>query len=310
MKIFKKCTLCPRKCSADRSKTPGFCGATDKVKLARAALHFWEEPCISGENGSGTVFFSGCNLKCVYCQNHQISSDSFGKEVTVKRLVEIFCELQALGANNINLVSPTPYVPMICEALDFVKNQLTIPVVYNTGGYESIETLKMLEGYIDIYLTDMKYYSTALSAKYSAAEDYFDNAISGLEEMIRQKSTPKFLDNGILKSGVIVRHLVIPGCRKDSESVLKALASRFSPNAFILSLMSQFTPNGKLEKFPELDRKITSFEYNSIVDLALKLGFDNGYMQQRSSAKSEYTPPFDLEGVEQSGFAARRRRRS
>ena len=297
MKIFKKCTLCPRKCSADRSKTPGFCGATDKVKLARAALHFWEEPCISGENGSGTVFFSGCNLKCVYCQNHQISSDGFGKEVTVKRLAEIFCELQALGANNINLVSPTPYVPMICEALDFVKNQLTIPVVYNTGGYESIETLKMLEGYIDIYLTDMKYYSTALSAKYSAAEDYFDNAMAGLEEMIRQKSTPKFLDNGILKSGVIVRHLVIPGCRKDSESVLKALASRFSPNAFILSLMSQFTPNGKLEKFPELDRKITSFEYNSIVDLALKLGFDNGYMQQRSSAKSEYTPPFDLEGV-------------
>ncbi|MBR5614655.1 MAG: radical SAM protein [Clostridia bacterium] len=298
MKHLKNCSLCPRNCHADRRLGKGFCKAGEAPKIARAALHYWEEPCISGNNGSGTVFFSGCNLNCVYCQNYEISSQCFGKEISVNRLAEIFLELQAQNAHNINLVSPTPYIPQICAAIDLVRDKMHIPFVYNTGGYEKPGSLRLLKGYVDIYLTDIKYFSGELAKKYSGAENYFNVAISAAEEMIKQTGAPKFLDDGIMKSGVIIRHLVLPGCRKDSEKILNTLAQRFSPDDFILSIMSQFTPSNRLaEKFPELCRKVTTFEYSFVTDTAIQLGFTQGYMQQRSSAEQKYTPPFDLSGV-------------
>lgn len=295
--ILKNCTLCPRNCGADRTKTVGFCGATEHIKVARAALHFWEEPCISGTKGSGTVFFSGCNLACRYCQNYDISIGGFGETITVKRLAEIFLELQSDGAHNINLVTPTPYWPQIMAAIDLVGEKIKIPFVANLGGYEKPETIRMLKGYIDIFLTDVKYQSSDISKKYSSAPDYFGFAMDSLSQMISLCGAPKFDDEGIIQSGVIVRHLVLPGCRKDSFEVLKSLAERFGTEQFVLSLMSQYTPNGHLEDYPELNRRITSLEYHSVVDLALEFGFESAYMQQKSSAKEEYTPPFDLTGV-------------
>ncbi len=297
MDTLKNCKVCPRECGIDRTATPGVCNAGANIKIARAALHHWEEPPISGTCGSGTIFFSGCNLKCVYCQNIDISRDAFGKEISTHRLGEIFLELQALGAHNINLVSPTPYIPQIREAIDIVRDKIKIPFVYNTGGYEKTEVLHALNGYIDIFLTDIKYFSPELSAKYSTARDYFKKAFTAAKEMINIAGKPVFDEGGIMKSGVIIRHLVLPGCRKDSLNVIDALARSFDKSDFILSLMSQYTPNGCLSNFPELNRKITSFEYNSIVDAALKHGFDNAYIQDRSSAQKEYTPPFDLSGV-------------
>lgn len=286
------CNLCPRKCGVDRTISLGYCGCTDKIKVARAALHYWEEPCISGTNGSGTVFFSGCNLKCEYCQNKYISKGCFGKEISVERLAEVFVELQEKGANNINLVTPTHYVAQIIKALDIAK--LNIPVVYNTGGYESAETIKRLDGYVDIYLTDIKYYSDELAIKYSKAPDYYKTSVMALEEMINQKPKAVF-DNNILKSGVIVRHLVLPSNKNDSINILRNLKEKFGTDKFLLSLMSQYTPYEKYV-FHELNRKITSMEYNAVVNEALKLGFD-GFMQEKSSAKEEYTPSFDLTGV-------------
>ena len=297
MDTLKSCRLCPRECGIDRNTTSGFCKAGAKVKIARAALHHWEEPPISGKRGSGTVFFSGCNLKCVYCQNVDISHKVFGKEVTAERLGEIFLELQALGAHNINLVSPTPYIPQICDAIDSIKDKIKIPFVCNTGGYEKVETIRALKGYIDIFLTDIKYFSPELSKKYSGVSDYFEYALATAAEMIDIAGKPVMDDAGIMKSGVIIRHLVLPGCRKDSLSVIDALAENFDKSDFILSLMSQYTPNDYLQNFPEINRKVTSFEYNTIVDAALNYGFDNAYIQNKSSAQKEYTPPFDLSGV-------------
>lgn len=289
------CNLCPRRCNVDRTTTMGYCGQGNTVKIARAALHYWEEPCISGVNGSGTVFFSGCSLKCAYCQNYKLSHLNFGQEISVSRLVEIFLELQDLGACNINLVSPTHFVFQIIEALKICKHKLNIPIVYNTGGYENIYTLKMLEEYVDIYLTDIKYFDDKLGRTYSKVDDYFDTSISAANEMIRQKKL--IFDNDILKQGVVIRHLVLPGQRKDSINVLEYLKTNFGTDTFILSLMSQYTPNGFLDKFPEIDRKITTFEYNSVLDTAVKLGFKYGYMQNKTSAEEKYTPPFDLSGV-------------
>ena len=297
MDQLKNCILCPRNCGVDRTKTVGFCGATEHIKVARAALHFWEEPCISGQKGSGTVFFSGCNLACRYCQNYDISIGGFGKEISPKQLGNIFLKLQSDGAHNINLVTPTPYLPQIMSAIDLVRDQIQIPFVANMGGYEKPETIRMLKGYIDIFLTDVKYQSADISQKYSSAPDYFGFAMDSLSEMISLCGAPKLDADGMMQSGVIVRHLVLPGCRKDSFEVLKSLAERFGTEQFILSLMSQFTPNPHLEDYPELNRRITSLEYHSVVDLALELGFKNAYMQQKSSAKEEYTPSFDLTGV-------------
>ena len=293
MDLYESCTLCPRSCGADRTKNIGLCGGGPFPKIARAALHYWEEPCISGTKGSGTVFFSGCNLGCVYCQNREISHGSTGKEITVRRLSEIFRELEEAGANNINLVTPTHYVPSIIEALELYRPN--IPIVYNCGGYESLETLELLKGYVDIYLTDIKYFSPEYSMRYSGARDYFDVSFAAAKAMIAQVGPPVYKD-GLMKKGVIIRHLVLPSLRKDSMAVLGAL-TELPKDGLVLSLMSQYTPNEALSDFPEIDRRVTSFEYNSVVNYAVELGFTNGYTQDRRSAAKEYTPPFDLTGI-------------
>lgn len=293
--ILSSCTLCPRKCGVDRFKTIGACGSTAKIKAARAQLHHWEEPCISGQCGSGAVFFSGCTLKCCFCQNSTISTHNNGKEITVERLAEIFLELQNLGAHNINLVNPTHFVPQIITALDRVKHKLIIPVVYNSGGYESVETLKTLVGYIDIYLPDFKYVSHEISTKYSKAPDYFQRATEAVLEMHHQQ--PELVwDGKLLKRGLIVRHLILPTCRKDSIAVIEHLAKLLPKDSFLLSLMSQYTPLGDIEKFPELKRRISTFEYNSVLEVVEKHCI-NGFSQERTSAKSDYTPDFNFEGL-------------
>ena len=298
MLTYNPCRLCPRECRTDRSKVTGFCGCGDKIKVARAAIHYWEEPCISGKNGSGTVFFSGCTLGCCYCQNQKISAEAYGKEITTLRLSEIFLELQEKGAHNINLVTATQFLPGVIEALGYVKNKLHIPVVYTCGGYEKAETIKALEGYADIYLPDIKYFSGGLSLRYSGAADYFTIACKAVKEMIAQTGDLVYDSDGILKKGVIIRHLVLPGCRKDSFEILRWISSNLPPEKYMLSLMSQYTPFPVRSKdYPELNRKVTSFEYDSVVSEALRLGISCGYIQERSSAKEEYTPPFDLEGV-------------
>ncbi len=294
---MSNCNICPRKCNTDRSKNLGYCQMTDSVTVARAALHMWEEPCISGTRGSGAVFFCGCNLKCVYCQNYEISCGNTGKKISAKRLSEIFTELQKNGAHNINLVTPTHFLPQIKTALKTVEGSLNIPVVYNCGGYELKESIEGLSGYADIFLTDVKYYDDSLAEKLSCAKNYFEISISALDSMIETVGEPVFSADGIMQKGVIVRHLVLPGQRRDSFEILKRLKSRYGCDKFILSLMSQFTPNGRLEAYPELNRRITSFEYNSVVDTAYDLGFHNAYVQEKSSAREEYTPPFDLSGV-------------
>ncbi|MBP0960345.1 MAG: radical SAM protein [Oscillospiraceae bacterium] len=293
---MKNCSLCPRECKADRTVSKGYCGATDKIKIARASLHFWEEPCISGKNGSGTVFFSGCPLKCCFCQNYKISDEAFGKEISEERLSEIFLELQEKGANNINLVTASPYVPMIIKSLDMIKSELKIPILYNSGGYEKVETLRMLEGYIDIYLPDMKYMDSVIAGKYSSAEDYPDVNKKALDEMFSQVGAPIFDDNGIMKKGMIIRHLTLPNNFRDTEKVLRYIAKHFPEKEVLISLMSQYTPCHKAFLYKEISRKISTLEYNKALDLALDLGL-TGFMQERSSAKEEYTPPFDLTGI-------------
>lgn len=294
--MSENCKMCPRECNIPRNLSAGFCGQSDKIKISRAALHHWEEPCISGPGGSGAVFFSGCTLKCVYCQNYELSKNNFGEEISKERLAEIFLELEAQGADNINLVTPTHFARGIIDALEIVKNKLSIPVVYNTSGFEKTETIKMLKDYVDIYLTDVKYFNPDFALKYSGAENYPEIAFSALDEMIKQKEL-KFSSDGMIKQGVIIRHLVLPNLRKDSIEVLSEIKRRFGTESFILSLMSQYTPNNNLKNFPELNRKITSFEYKSVVDYAVDLGFKYGFMQERCSAEKEYIPPFDLTGV-------------
>ena len=291
------CNLCPRLCGVDRTANTGFCGCGSNVKVARAALHFWEEPCISGKNGSGTVFFSGCTLRCCYCQNREISTGGFGKEVTTKRLAEIFLELQQKGAHNLNLVTATQYLPQILEALEMVKGRLQIPVVYNCGGYERVETVRALESTVDIFLPDLKYYSGALARDYSGSADYFAVASAAVQQMVAQTGPPVFLENGLLQKGVIVRHLVLPGARADSIAILRWIAENLPRGGYLLSLMSQYTPAVKNTGYAQLNRRITSLEYNAVVAEAVRLGLTDGYMQEKSSAREEYTPPFDLEGV-------------
>ena len=294
-----ECRLCPRECGADRENTVGFCGMKRGVRIARAALHQWEEPCISGTDsarGSGTVFFSGCVMRCIFCQNHDISAGGFGKDITTQRLADIFLELQEQGAWNINLVSPTPFVPEIIQALDMVKGRLSIPVVYNTGGYERVETLRALEGYVDIFLPDIKYFSDELAVELSSAPGYFDAAVSAVGEMLRQTGKPRFRPDGMLSRGVIVRHLVVPGHYHDSEEVIRRVGERFGQDV-LFSLMSQYTPFWKAKDIKSLNRRITTFEYRKALDAVYAAGLE-GYMQERSSAKEEYTPDFDLSGVD------------
>jgi putative pyruvate formate lyase activating enzyme len=296
--LYKSCTLCPRNCKVDRSATTGYCGCSSTIKAARAALHHWEEPCISGTRGSGTVFFSGCTLRCCFCQNHSISQEGVGKELSVEELSHIFLKLQEEGAHNINLVTATQYLPSILSALDLVKNKLTIPVVYNCGGYETVETVKALEGYVDIWLPDLKYESKDLSMRYSGAKDYFQVAKKAILQMILQTGAPEFEEDGtIMKKGVIIRHMVLPGAKDDSIRLLHFMKEELPEGMYYISLLSQYTPFFRSKDFSEINRRITSYEYNKVLDEAISLSLDQGFMQEKSSAKEEYTPPFDLEGI-------------
>lgn len=293
------CELCPRACGVLREKQRGFCGETNQVRVARAALHMWEEPCISEESGSGTVFFTGCNLRCVYCQNHTLSRSEVGKEITVLRLSEIFLELQKQGANNINLVTGTHFIPQIKEALTLAKSKgLHLPIVYNCGGYESVEALQMLDGYIDIYLPDFKYWEEESGKRYSLASDYPTVAKAAVKEMVRQVGEPVFDQNGLMKKGVIVRHLLLPGKVKEAKKIVEYLYKNYGDSIY-LSLMNQYTPLPALEKekYPELNRKVTTYEYEKLVDFAIDIGVENAFIQEGETAKESFIPPFELDGV-------------
>lgn len=289
-----QCNICPRRCGADRENGRlGFCGASNKIRIARAALHFWEEPCLSGANGAGTVFFSYCNMKCVYCQNYRISTRGAGHEVSIGELAEIFLDLQSQGANNIDLVTPTHYALDIAEAVKKAKDSgLHIPVLYNCGGYESVETLKRLEGLIDIYMPDMKYYRDKYAVKYSSAPKYFETACAALEEMYRQTGAVVLDENGIMQSGVIVRHMMLPGLMLDTKKIMDYLFDTYGNNIYI-SLMSQYTPLKNVERFPELNRKIDMKKYNSIVDYCMNRGMENVFIQEGSAAKESFIPCFE-----------------
>ena len=291
---MNKCNLCPRECNADREKNLGACTAPDSVKVARAALHQWEEPPISGSRGSGTVFFSGCPLGCVFCQNRDISRLKAGKEISISRLAEIFKELEAQGAHNINLISPTQYTTQIIKALEIAKPN--IPVAVNTGGYEKAETVRLWKGYASIFLPDLKCVSSEISSRYMGAPDYFERAMEAIVEMHKLAPTLEYNGDGTLKAGLIVRHLVLPGHSADSIKVLEALDKHLPAGSFLLSLMSQFTPNENCSNYPEINRRVTTYEYEKVLKRALMLALD-GFKQGRSSAKSIYTPPFDLTGV-------------
>lgn len=337
------CQLCPRKCRADRKMGErGFCGESSKIRLARAALHYWEEPCISGKSGSGAVFFTGCSLRCVFCQNTHIARGEIGKEVSQERLSEIFLELQDKGANNINLVTAGHFLPAVIPALKKAKDEgLTIPIVYNTSAYESVESIRALDGLVDIYLPDFKYVSSDLSIRYSHASDYFETAAASIEEMVRQTKTPEFYrkysrdgesrvwdtrcDEGkretlnadqynevcyqqdmegtegdeseiLMRRGTIVRHLLLPGCTEDSKRVIKYLLDTYSETIYI-SIMNQFTPLEDLEAWPELNRRVTEEEYDSIVDYAIEQGIENAFVQDGDVAEESFIPAFDYEGV-------------
>ncbi len=296
---MQNCTLCPRDCHANRSSGQiGYCGQTAELVAARAALHFWEEPCISGTKGSGTVFFSGCNLRCVFCQNHDIALGEKGKTISLERLADIFMELQEAGAHNINLVTPTHFIPQICYALLKAKTMgLTLPIVYNTASYEKTSSLRMLEGLIDIYLPDLKYCSSQLSLSYSHATDYFETATVAIAEMFRQVGKPQFdLSNGLMKKGMIVRHLILPGQTKDSKKILRYLHETYGNDIYI-SIMNQYTPLPHVATFPELNRKVTAQEYNRILRFAKALGIEQGFIQEGTAADESFIPPFNYEGL-------------
>ncbi len=291
------CNLCPRKCNIKREALTdsgkGFCNMGENPVIARAALHFWEEPPISGTKGSGTVFFSGCNLKCVFCQNEAISSGCFGKEITIRRLREIYSELINQGAHNINLVTGTHFINAIAKSLE---DPLPVPVVYNCGGYESVNSLKLLENKVQIYLPDLKYSNNKLALKYSDAPDYFETATTAIKEMFRQVGKYKIDENGIMTKGIIIRHLILPNNLENTKQVIDWVRDNFDDGDVLFSLMSQFTPN-KTCKTPELSRRITQEEYDEIEEYLFNSGIEDGYLQELSSAKEEYIPPFNLEGV-------------
>ena len=285
------CSICPRHCNVDRNVNLGFCQSPDNFRVARAALHFWEEPCISGKEGSGTVFFSGCNLKCVFCQNNEISAENKGVEISDDKLISIFENLISQGANNINLVNPTHYAKRLAKVLGRWKSP--VPIVYNSSGYEEVETLKALDGLIDIYLPDLKYIRDEKAMRYSKAADYFEKASAALLEMRRQVED-KF-DGDIMKSGMIIRHLILPQNTNSSIAVLDFIKSNF-PDTFV-SLMAQYTPCGDLSEFPEINRKITKREYEKVVTYAFDNSFDKLFIQELSSADKSFIPKFDFTGV-------------
>lgn len=293
------CTLCPRRCHANRAAgQTGFCGQTAQLRAARAALHFWEEPCISGDCGSGTVFFSGCSLQCIFCQNHEIALGESGKVISVERLSQIFLGLQDKGAANINLVTAGHFIPQICRALELSKaDGLSIPIVYNTGSYEEAASLRLLEGLIDIWLPDLKYFSSDLSARYSSAPDYFQAATAAIAEMFRQTPAVVFdSKTGLMQRGIIVRHLMLPGQAADSKKILRYLHTTYG-DAIYISIMNQYTPLAGVGEIPELNRKVAPEEYRRVLDFADRIGIENGFMQEDGTAAESFIPPFDYEGV-------------
>ena len=282
------CTLCPLSCGIDRSKNTGACGAGNKIKIAKYYLHKFEEPCVSGANGSGTVFFCGCSLKCRFCQNYELSRTLRGKEISVQELADIFHELENLGAENINLVTPTQFSDKIIKALNIYRPK--IPVVYNTHGYEKLEVLNDIDPFIDVYLPDLKFYSPVLSKRYTGKENYFEYASKAVIFMTKKPLV--FDGNGMIKSGTIVRHLVLPTCTQDSKRIIDFFAENLKDNAY-LNVMSQYTPMGDINGFPELNRKITKREYNSVIDYAISKGIEKMFYQKRISASEEYVPVWD-----------------
>ena len=299
MEVYMGCMLCPRECNADRaSNQKGYCGETNEIKIARAALHMWEEPCICAGNGSGAVFFSGCPLQCIFCQNADIATGACGKVIAPGRLTEIFLELQEKGACNINLITPTHFIHQIIPALRQAKYEgLSIPVVYNTGGYEKADTLRLIEGLVDIYLPDFKYVSSRLSARYSNAPDYFETACTAIAEMFRQVGPP-VMDSktGLMKKGLIVRHLMMPRHLADSKRVIAYLFETYRHNIYI-SIMNQYTPMHVFADMPELSRRVSRKEYHALADYCISLGVENGYFQEGDTASESFIPPFDYTGV-------------
>lgn len=296
--MLSKCELCPRNCGINRLNDElGFCKSGKNVKVARASLHHWEEPCISGSNGSGTVFFSNCNLNCVFCQNHQISQENTGKEVSIERLAQIFLEQQKRGAHNINLVTPSHYVPQIIEALKIAKNNgLNLPIVYNTNSYEGITTIKLLKGYIDIYLPDLKYYNNKYAEKYSGARNYFKHASEAIKEMVNQVGPCKFDSDGIMKKGVIIRHMMLPGLLFDSKKIIDYIYNTFGDSVYV-SIMNQYTPLNKVNNFPEINKPVNPKHYEALIDYCLSIGIKNGFIQEDGTVKESFVPDFNLEGI-------------
>jgi len=296
--ILNNCNVCPRNCGIDRnSGKVGFCKSGATVKVAKAYGHMWEEPCISGTKGSGTIFFSNCNLRCVFCQNHDISQSSIGKEISVERLSEIFLEQQAKGYHNINLVNPTHYVPQIIAALDMAKKSgLTIPVVYNSNGYENIESIKALNGYIDVYIPDLKYFNDKYAIKYSSASNYFNISSKVIGEMVAQVGTPVFNENDIMIKGVIIRHLMLPGLLFDSKKVVDYIYKTFGDSVY-LSLMNQYTPMFKATEYAEINRPLNPDHYDSLIDYCVDLGYKNAFIQESGTSSTVYVPDFNLQGI-------------
>ncbi|RHI16440.1 4Fe-4S cluster-binding domain-containing protein [Agathobacter rectalis] len=298
MNKYENCLLCPRKCGTNRrTGQTGVCGVSSEIKVARAALHYWEEPCISGKRGSGAVFFSGCSLHCVFCQNREISDGKEGKVISKERLSDIFMELAGKGANNINLVTPGQYIPDIVWAVNDAKSRgMKLPIIYNTSGYENVTELKLLEGIVDVYLPDFKYMDSTLSARYSRAKDYPSVAKQALSEMVRQQPDVVIDDaTGFIQKGVIVRQLLLPGHVNDAKAVLKYLYDTYHDHVYI-SMMSQFTPIA-LKDYPEINRTVTRREYERLVDYALEIGITNAFIQEGDVAKDSFIPAFDCEGV-------------
>ena len=310
MNKYENCLLCPRKCGINRrTGQTGVCGVSSEIKVARAALHYWEEPCISGKRGSGAVFFSGCSLHCVFCQNREISDGKEGKVISKERLSDIFMELTDKGANNINLVTPGQYIPDIVWAVNDAKSRgMKLPIIYNTSGYENVTELKLLEGIVDVYLPDFKYMDSRLSQQYSYAADYTETAKKALEEMIRQTGKPVFftaedelvkegyVEEQIMKRGVIVRHLLLPACVKDSKAVIKYLYDTYKDDIYI-SIMNQYTPINRIKEYDNLNRRVTKKEYDEVVDYAIELGVVNGFIQEGGTADESFIPEFDYTGL-------------
>ncbi|MEG0308453.1 MAG: radical SAM protein [Clostridium sp.] len=298
LRSLSNCTVCARNCGVDRTNGKiGFCKSVATVKVAKAYGHMWEEPCISGTKGSGTIFFSNCNLRCVFCQNHDISQANIGKEISIERLSEIFLEQQANGYHNINLVNPTHYIPQIIAALDIAKGQgLHIPIVYNSNGYENLESIKALKGYVDVYIPDLKYFNDKYAIKYSAAPNYFNIASKVIEEMVLQIGDTTFNDIGLMLNGVIIRHLMLPGLLFDSKKVVEYIYKTFGDRVF-LSLMNQYTPMFKASEYPEINKVLNPGHYDSLIDHCIDLGYKNAFIQESGSNSTIYVPNFNLQGI-------------